>query len=74
MKQKISMRSPEDRGYEQETFNLTLRNIFHPYFSCFLIPMKYFAKMLRYSATVRIYKSDGLPRSSNKNKTVRIPS
>ena len=74
MKQRISMGSTEDRGFEQNTFNFTLRDIFHPYFSRFLKPMKCFAKMLRYGFTVQISKSDGLPRSSNKRKTVRSPS
>ena len=48
MKERISMGSPEDRGFEQKTFNFTLRDIFLPYFSLFLKPMKCFAKMLRY--------------------------
>ena len=74
MKQKISMVSPEDRGFEQKTFNFTLRDIFLPHFSRFLKPMKCFAKMLRYWVTVQISKSDGLPRSSNKRKTVRSPA
>ena len=30
--------------------------------------------MLRYGFTVNKFKSDGLPRSSNKTKTVRSPS
>ena len=73
MKQKISMGSPEDRVFEQKTFNFSLRDIFHPYFSRFLKPMKYFAKMLRYGFTVKKCKSDGLPWSTNKRKTVRMP-
>ena len=48
------MGSPEDRGFEQKTFNFTLRDIFLPSFSRFLKPMKYFAKMLRYGFTVQI--------------------
>ena len=68
------MGSPEDRGFEQKTFNFTLRDIFHPYFSRFLKAIKYFPKMLRYLFTIEISKSDGLPRSSNKRKTVRSPS
>ena len=55
-------------------FNFTLRDIFQTYFSRFLKPMKYFAKMLRYGFTVKKCKYDGLPRSSNKRKTVRNPS
>ena len=47
---------------------------FSPIFSSFLKPIKYFAKMLRYWFTIQISKSDGLPRSSNKRKTVRSPS
>ena len=74
MKQKISMGSPEDRGFEKKTFSFTFRDIFHPYFSRFLKPMKYFAKMLRHGFTVKKCKSDGLPRSPNKRKTVRSPS
>ena len=70
MKQKISMGSPEDRGFEQKTINLTLRDIFHPYFLLFLKSMKYFAKMLRDGFTVQISWSDGLPRASDKKKTV----
>ena len=57
-----------------KTFHFTLRDIFRPYFSRFLKPMKCFAKMLRYWVTVQISKSDGLPMSSNKRKTVRSPS
>ena len=68
------MGSPQDRGFEQKTFNFTLRDIFLPYFSRILKPMKCFAKMLRYWVTVQISKSDSLPRSSNKKKTVRSPS
>ena len=68
------MGSPEDRGFEQNTFNFTLRDIFHPYFLLFLKPMKYFEKMLRYGFTVKKCKSDGLPWSTNKRKTVRSPS
>ena len=68
MKQKISMGSPEDRGFEQKTFNFTLRDIFHPYFLLFLKPMKYFAKMLRYGFTVQISGSDGLPRLLTKRR------
>ena len=64
---------PEDRGFEQKTFNFTLRDIFLPYFSRFLKPMKYFAKMLRYGFTVKKCKSDGLPWSTNKRKSVRSP-
>ena len=67
------MGNPEDRGFEQKTFNFTLRDIFLPYFSRFLKPMKYFAKMLRYGFTVKKYKSDGLPWSTDKRKTVRSP-
>ena len=74
MKQKISMGSPEDRAFQLKTFNFTWRDIFHPYFSRFLKPMKYFAKMLRYGFTVKKCKSDGFPRSSNKRKTIRSPS
>ena len=74
MKQRISMGSPEDRGFEQKTFNFTLRDIFLPYFSRFLKPMKCFAKMLRYWVTVQISKCDVLQRSSNKRKTVRSPA
>ena len=74
MKQKISMGSQEDLGFWEKTFNFTFRDIFHPYFSRFLKPMKYFAKMLRYWVTVQISKSDGLPRSSKKRKTVRRTS
>ena len=33
MKQKISVGSPEDRGFEQKTFNLTLRDIFRVFYS-----------------------------------------
>ena len=62
------MGSPEDRGFEQKTFNFTLRDIFHPYFSLFLKPMKHFAKMLRYGFAVQISKSDGLPRASDKRR------
>ena len=58
----------------KKTFNFTLRDIFPPYFSRFLKPMKYFAKLLRYWFTVQISKFDGLPRSSNKRKTIRSPS
>ena len=74
MKQRISMGSPEDRGFEQKTFNFTLRDIFLPYFSRFLKPMKCFPKMHKYWITVQMSKSDCLPRSSNKRKTVRSPS
>ena len=68
------MGSPEDSGFEQKTFKFTLRDIFLTYFSRFLKAIQYFAKMLRYWVTVQISKSDGLPRSSNKRKTVRSPS
>ena len=68
------MGSSEDSGFEQKTFKFTLRDIFLPYFSSFLKPMKYFAKMLRSWVTEQISQSDGLPRSSNKRKTVRSPS
>ena len=37
----------------KKTFNFTLRDIFLPYFSRFLKPMKCFAKMLRYGFTVK---------------------
>ena len=74
MEQKISMGSPENRGFVQKTFNFTLRDISLTYFWSFLKPIQYFAKMLRYWVTVQISKSDGLPRSSNKRKTVRSPS
>ena len=74
MKQKISMGSPEDRRFEQKTFNFNLRDILLPYFSRFLKPMKCFAKMLRYWVTVQISKSRVLQRSSNKRKTVRSPA
>ena len=74
MKERISMGSPEDRRFEQKTFNFTLRDIFHPYFSRFLKPMKCFAKMLRYWVTVQISKSEVFQQSSNKRKTVRSPS
>ena len=74
MKQRISMGSPEDRRFQKKTFNFTLRDIFLPYFSRFLKPMKCFAKMLRYWVTVQISKSDVLQRSSNKRKTVRSPA
>ena len=57
-----------------KTFHFTLRDIFHPYFSRFLKPMKCFVKMLRSWVTVQISKSDGLPRSSKKRKTVRSPA
>ena len=60
--------------FDKKFFNFTLRDIFLPSFSRFLKPMKYFAKMLSYWDTVQISKSDGLPRSSNKRKTVRSPS
>ena len=68
------MGSTEDRGFGQKTFNFTLRDIFLSYFSRFLKPMKYFAKMLRYGFTVKKCQSDGLPWSSNERKTVRSPS
>ena len=35
MKQKISMGSPEDRGFEQKTFNFTLIDIFTHIFRAF---------------------------------------
>ena len=47
---------------------------FSPIFSRFLKAIKYFAKMIRYWFTIEISKSDGLPRSPNKRKTVRSPS
>ena len=58
----------------EKTFNFTLRDIFHPYFSRFLKPMKCVAKMLRYWVTVQISDFNGFPRSSNKRKTVRSPA
>ena len=57
-----------------KTFHFTLRDIFLPYFSLLLKPMKCFAKMLRYWVTVQISNFEGLTRSSNKTKTVRSPA
>ena len=58
----------------KKNIQIHFADIFLPYFSSFLKPIQYFAKMLRYWVTVQISKSDGLPRSSNKRKTVRSPS
>ena len=46
--------NPEDRGFEQKCFNLTLRDIFLTYFSRSMKPIKYFAKMLRCCVAVQI--------------------
>ena len=57
----------------KEPLNFILRDVFHPYFSSFLKPLKLFAKVLRYGFAVQKFKSDGLTWSSNKKKTVRSP-